>query len=169
MADLGAIGRTFPGAAASPMPVRGREFPRASAVAAAWWVTESPTIKLAPTAPTRLWLTPADWFGFFPTISSAAAANIDMRRKLEMQVRQVVDDAEPDGVPMPGAIVSLFYRKSRALVAERRADASGVVKFHSLPYETAGYFAVAFDPDGPPEQNAKVYDKLTPVPMAAGE
>lgn len=169
MAYIGAIGTKFPDTPASPMPVKGRQFQVAFAVAAAWWVTEAPQIKQAPPAPARVWLTPGDWYGFFPTITSTAANNIDMRRKLEMQVRQVVDEAEPDGVPLPGAIVSLFYRRSRALVAEQRADANGVVKFHNMPYETAGYFAVAFDPDGPPDQNAKVYDKLTPVPMAAGE
>ena len=72
---------------------------------------------------------------------------------------------QDNAVPVPGALVRLYWRRTGALIDSMYCDAAGMFKFANLnPRELEGYFAVAFDPVGGINYNALISDRLTPSP-----
>lgn len=73
-----------------------------------------------------------------------------------------------NSLPVPYALVRVYYRVTGALVAGTRADANGVFLVDGLdPVDLNNYYAVALDPDGGVLYNALIFDRLTPVNTAA--
>lgn len=64
--------------------------------------------------------------------------------------------------PLPRCVVSLFHRQTRTHIGRTRTDDEGYFRFRDLMPGEGIYFAVAFDPDGLPVQNALILDRLTP-------
>jgi hypothetical protein len=75
---------------------------------------------------------------------------------------------DPDGVlpdyPLQYVRVALFYRRLHTLIDIQLSDADGYVRFDNLMPGSQAYYAVAFDPEGAPMQNAVIWDRLTPEP-----
>lgn len=71
-----------------------------------------------------------------------------------------------DGIAVAGVEVALFERQQKQLLARQKTKSDGSFVFSNLLVDTIadkGYFVVAFDADGLPLKNAKIYDYLTPV------
>ena len=86
---------------------------------------------------------------------------VDQKFKLE---GVVVEELSPGvRVPIPGAVLRLFYRQTGALVAKGRSDALGQFKFKGLLGGAGRYILVAALESGAPLPNAKIYDRLSAV------
>lgn len=83
-------------------------------------------------------------------------------RQIEGHVYQ--RDTGGNDAPINRCRVRLYYRPNGVLVANAISDAAGYFKFTDLMPDANAYYAVAFDPDGTPVQNALIYDLLTPAP-----
>lgn len=68
-----------------------------------------------------------------------------------------------NGVAIAACKVMLFRRADSQVVARAFTDSAGNFTFTKVPIALGPYFAVAFDPDGDPLQNALILDYLTPV------
>lgn len=65
-----------------------------------------------------------------------------------------------DGIsPVPHAAVHLYYRPSGLLLAKTFCDDAGSFIFKGLDKNSSDYFAIALYPN----DNAQIYDKITPV------
>lgn len=84
------------------------------------------------------------------------------------KLRGRVMQRDPDGVlpdaPIQYARVALFFRRLHALVDIQLSDVNGYVQFDNLMPGGQAYYAIAFDPEGAPLQNAVIWDRLTPEP-----
>lgn len=75
------------------------------------------------------------------------------------------DEEDEVNVPLANARVVLFTRRTYMPVDMQYSDEDGYVQFKNLMAGTQEYFAVAFDPDGAPMQNAIIWDRLSSTPM----
>lgn len=84
------------------------------------------------------------------------------------KLRGRVMQRDPDGVlpdaPVQYARVVLFFRRLHTLVDIQLSDVDGYVQFDNLMPGGQAYYAIAFDPEGAPLQNAVIWDRLTPEP-----
>ena len=84
------------------------------------------------------------------------------------KLRGRVMQRDPDGVlpdaPVRYARVVLFFRRLHTLVDIQLSDVDGYVQFDNLMPGGQAYYAIAFDPEGAPLQNAVIWDRLTPEP-----
>lgn len=83
------------------------------------------------------------------------------------KIRGRVMQRDPDtGIDTPLSLVrvALFFRRLHTLVDIQRSDDDGYVQFDNLMPGPQGYYAVAFDPEGAPLQNAVIYDRLSSEP-----
>ena len=75
---------------------------------------------------------------------------------------------DPNGVlpdaPVQYARVVLFFRRLHTLVDIQLSDVNGYVQFDNLMPGGQAYYAIAFDLEGAPLQNAVIWDRLTPEP-----
>lgn len=125
----------------------------------AYHPTRAPIYGLPTVTLDRIWRsvgTPL-WWGSRP-IGALPLPNF----KLEGRVLQ----RTADGTEFPLVTrVALYYRRSMGLIAVTRSSPLGDFRFDTLMPEMGQYFMVALDPDGSPDQNALIYDKLAPVPI----
>ena len=96
-------------------------------------------------------------------LPAAAAVQVPMTYEVKGVVVQRSGGVD---TPVPYCRVRLYHRQNGVAVSSAMTDAVGQFVFPNLPQRSEAFFAVAFDPDGAPSQNALVFDKLTPVPMA---
>ena len=61
-------------------------------------------------------------------------------------------------------LVVLFFRRLHTLVDIQLSDVDGYVQFDNLMPGGQAYYAIAFDPEGAPLQNAVIWDRLSPEP-----
>lgn len=84
------------------------------------------------------------------------------------KLRGRVMQRDPDGVlpdaPVQYARVVLFFRRLHTLVDIQLSDVDGYVQFDNLMPGSQAYYAIAFDPEGAPLQNAVIWDRLSPEP-----
>lgn len=92
--------------------------------------------------------------------SYPSGAPVQNTLQISGNVQQYVGPNPTDTVALIGCTVKLFTRRSAQYVDTQLTDASGNFTFSYLPVLPEGYFAVAFDPAGPPNQNAIILDKL---------
>ena len=72
----------------------------------------------------------------------------------------VINGSVLDGsVPIPYALVRLYYKASGQLITRATCTAAGTFQFKGLDKASADYFAVAHYPN----DNAQIYDKITPA------
>ncbi|UIS24737.1 tail fiber protein [Stenotrophomonas phage vB_SmaS-AXL_1] len=71
--------------------------------------------------------------------------------------------------PLVGCMIRLYARRTGMPVGAATSAADGSFLVPGLLPETRGFFAVAFDPDGEPVQNALVFDRLMALPGVPGE
>lgn len=75
---------------------------------------------------------------------------------------------DPDGVlpdwPLANVRVALFFRRLHTLIDIQLSDSDGYVQFDNMMPGNQAYYAVAFDPDGAPMQNAVIWDRLSSEP-----
>lgn len=71
-------------------------------------------------------------------------------------------DENNEDHPLANCVVSLFHRQTRTHIARTRTNTDGSFRFKELMPGVGIYFAVAFDPEGLPVQNALIFDRLTP-------
>lgn len=68
------------------------------------------------------------------------------------------------GPGLSRCFVRCYYRPTGQLIKTVLTAADGTFNVDGLdPTDTAGYFAVAFDPVGGTQYNALIFDRLTPV------
>ncbi|ASK91040.1 hypothetical protein Xtri_02885 [Xanthomonas campestris pv. trichodesmae] len=79
--------------------------------------------------------------------------------KIEGHVYQ--RDGDGNDVAINRCRVRLYYRPNGALIASTITDAAGYFRVLNLMPGVNDYYAVAFDPEAGPMQNALVYDRLT--------
>lgn len=106
----------------------------------------------------RTFLAPA-WWG-------SKSPNADLRNPTH-EIRGRVMQRNPDtqvNTPLALARVALFYRRHHTFIAGALSDADGYVVFKNLMPENQAYYAIAFDPEGAPLQNAVIWDRLSSVP-----
>lgn len=98
------------------------------------------------------------WWG--PAGSTAQLPTYKLRgRVMQRDPNGVLPDA-----PVQYARVVLFFRRLHTLVDIQLSDADGYVQFDNLMPGGQAYYAIAFDPEGAPLQNAVIWDRLTPEP-----
>lgn len=69
-----------------------------------------------------------------------------------------------NGTPVSHAAVRLYYRQTGQLISSAWSAADGTFSFSELESgDSAGYYVIAFDPDGGMQHNAIVFDRMTPV------
>lgn len=68
---------------------------------------------------------------------------------------------ESGDVPLARCKLVLFHKKTRLPVAQVTTAADGTYTFNNLMPGVGMYFAIAFDPDSAPVQNALILDRLT--------
>ncbi|ATS92293.1 tail fiber protein [Stenotrophomonas phage vB_SmaS_DLP_5] len=83
--------------------------------------------------------------------------------RLRGRVMQRDPDTGTD-YPVMNAQVALFYRKLHTLIDIKLSNAQGYVEFKNLMPGQGAYYAIAFDPDGGPIQNAVIWDQLSSEP-----
>lgn len=96
--------------------------------------------------------TPA-WWGTLPPGSTPILPDYELRG----QVQQ-------NGTPLPNVRVALFFRRTNWLVDVKVSDSFGNVHFPNIMPGSQAYYAIAFDLEGSPMQNAIIWDRLTSVP-----
>ncbi len=79
--------------------------------------------------------------------------------KIEGHVYQ--RDTGGNDVPINCCRVRLYYRPNGVLIANAITDATGYFRVLNLMPESGKYYAVAFDSDSAPMQNALIYDRLS--------
>lgn len=113
---------------------------------------------ILPSAPLVVAFIEPPWFG------GSGRGSVDLPQTYEIRghVRQrtLVDDETVD-VPLANARVRLYYRPTGVLIGATRAAEDGSYVFPQLPNLAQAYFAIAFDPEGAPVQNAVVFDRLS--------
>ncbi|CAA2409875.1 tail fiber protein [Xanthomonas phage Bosa] len=71
--------------------------------------------------------------------------------------------------PLVGCLVRLYARQSGVLAGTAISGLDGSFEIDNLLPSVAGFFAVAFDPEGAPVQNALIFDRLKALPLVPGE
>ncbi len=71
--------------------------------------------------------------------------------------------------PLMGCLVRLYARRTGMPVGAATTAADGSFSVDGLLPESQGFFAIAFDPDGAPVQNALIFDRLQALPSVPGE
>lgn len=130
-------------------------FTASAYVAPGWEGDEGKPIRTGLTFRTRS--TSPSWWGQPPVGTVPVLPTHEMVCQV-LQRNELLEDE-----PLPFARVMLFWRRTHHVVGMEISDASGMVTFRNLMPAYQGYYAVAFDPEGSPIQNAKVFDLLTPV------
>lgn len=69
-----------------------------------------------------------------------------------------------EAVPVPYAMVRLYYRPTGQQIGSMRASASGAFRFDGIPGAVADYFVLAFDPDGDLMYNLAAFDRIAAAP-----
>lgn len=100
-------------------------------------------------------------FGVVPSVPNSDNSLLKPTWQIEGHVYQRDADTGDDN-PVAGCEVCLFVRDNKRIIRRAFSDATGYYGFFGLPPNTQ-YFAVAFDVDGLPLQNALILDKLASV------
>jgi len=71
-----------------------------------------------------------------------------------------------DGLPISNVEVALFARAEKNLISRVKTTVDGSFVFNNLLVDAIsnqGYFVIAFDMDGSPMKNAKIFDYMTSI------
>ncbi|UYA98786.1 fibronectin type III domain protein [Xanthomonas phage vB_Xar_IVIA-DoCa6] len=71
--------------------------------------------------------------------------------------------------PLVGCLVRLYARRSGTIAGTAISGVDGSFQIDNLLPDIAGFFAIAFDPEGDPVQNAVIFDRLKALPLVPGE
>lgn len=147
MADFGAVGKSVPPAATTAF---GRVFKQPTAVVPSGELVTKRSRSLA-----KMIMTPT-WWGSRPIGTLPLPNDMISGKVLQRQ-------SDGSDLPLAGVRVRLHYRPNGALIAQTLSAADGFYMFKNLMPEINAYYAIAFDPDAPPPQNAVILDRLSSV------
>lgn len=163
MADLGAIGASYGlGSLRGPNPSAYSSYARPSARQTA---VPSPRPLMGRgfvryRVPTAVPGTPS-WAGGPRPVGAEPAAVYAVGGTVKQRLNGVDS-------PLANCLVRLYARRTGMPAGAALTGLDGSFRVGNLLPETAGFFAIAFDPDGAPVQNALIFDRLQALPSVPG-